>query len=349
MKAKNIIQFLAYSLASVLVSCSDSWPYSEEAYRDTYISVYPLSISLDEDELSGEFSVYSTDSWYIYDYPSWVNLSTRRGYSYYGDGYAVSFTVDENEGSSSRYGYIRIRTDEGFTKEEEVKISQPPTTQFEASMSTTKYKADGDWWDLTVKAASSKSWTISKSDSWVHLGTSSNTSYSYSGKGNKSVSIYVDANTSSYSRSSTLTVKCGTKSQSITITQDGKSNTAPFAITKVEIGNTDYYWNFINSYGSIIYSYQTKYLTPRIYVSVYTPGTYTIYTKLYNPNGKIVTGTSSPTGYSQKEDITLKSTTPYVDLNGWGSNTSGHYPAGQYRWEFWYNGVKIGEKSFTIY
>ena len=296
MKAKNIIQFLAYSLASVLVSCSDSWPYSEEAYRDTYISVYPSSISLDEEELSGEFTVYSTDSWYIYDYPSWVNLSTRRGYSYYGDGYAVSFTVDENEGSSSRYGYIRIRTDEGFTKEEEVKISQPPTTQFEASMSTTNYKADGDWWSLTVKAASSKSWTISKSDSWVHLGTSSNTSYSYSGKGNESVSIYVDANNSSYSRSSILTVKCGTKSQSITITQDrGSSSTL-----SISMSNT-YFYKTVDSETLSISTSSSQYWT------VSADKSWVSFSKSYGYGSASVTVTTSRNyGASRSATITVK-------------------------------------------
>lgn len=345
MKAKNIIHLLVCCLTSILVACSDSWPYSEDAYNKTWIKVYPSYITLDEDEFSGEFTVNSSENWYVYDSPSWINLSSSYGYGYDN----VSFTVEENDGSSNRYGYIRIRTDEGFTKESEVKVSQPPTVQFEASMSTTNYSASGDWWYLSIKAASSRSWTVSKSDSWVHLVSSYSSSYSYSGKGNENVKIYVDANTSSYSRRSTLTIKCGTKTKSITITQDGKSNKAPFVITKVEVGNVDYNWNYINNYGTTIYSYQTQYLTPRIYVTVYTPGTYTIYVKLLNPSGELVTGNSSPSGYSFSDDIELNSSTTYENLMGWGGSTSGHYSAGQYRWEFWYNGEKIGEKSFTIY
>ena len=345
MKAKYLIFVMVSCLATIFTSCSDSWPYSEEEYNNVWIDVYPSYISLDEDEFSGEFYVSSTDSWYIYDCPSWINISNSYGYGYDD----VNFTVDENNGSSTRYGYVKIRTDEGFTKEAEVEIAQPPTVQFEASMSTTNYSASGDWWYLTVKAASSRSWTISKSDSWVHLGNSYSSSYSYSGKGNEDVKIYVDANSSSYSRSSKLTVKCGTKTKSITITQDGKSNKAPFTITSVEVANVDYNWNYINSYGSKIYSYQTQYLTPRIYVTVYTPGTYKVYVKLLNPNGKLVTGNSSPTGYSYSEDITLNSSTSYKNLMGWGGSTSGHYSAGNYKFEIYYNSEKIGEKSFTIY
>lgn len=345
MKAKYIIQLLACSLISILVACSDSWPYSEDAYNNTWIEVYPSYISLDEDEFSGEFTVSSSESWYVYDSPSWINLSNSYGYGYDN----VSFTVDENDGSSSRYGYIKIRTDEGFTKEAEVEVSQPPTVQFEASMSTTNYSASGDWWYLSIKAASFRSWTISKSDSWVHLGSSYSSSYSYSGKGNEDVKIYVDANTSTYSRSSTLTVKCGSKAKSITITQDGKSNREPFVITSIEIGNTDYDGNMINNYGSTIYSYQTRYLTPKLYVSVNTPGTYKIYHKLYKPDGALSTGTSSPSGYTSSREVTLYSYTSYTYMYGWGNNTAGHWKAGQYRWEFWYSGSKIGEKSFTIY
>ena len=345
MKAKYLIFVMVSCLATIFTSCSDSWPYSEEEYNNVWIDVYPSYISLDEDEFSGEFYVSSTDSWYIYDCPSWINISNSYGYGYDD----VNFTVDENNGSSTRYGYVKIRTDEGFTKEAEVEIAQPPTVQFEASMSTTNYSASGDWWYLTVKAASSRSWTISKSDSWVHLGNSYSSSYSYSGKGNEDVKIYVDANSSSYSRSSKLTVKCGSKTKSITITQDGKSNKAPFTITSVEVRNVDYNGNAITDFGKTIYSYQTKYLQPKLNITVNTPGTYTVYTKLYRPNGTLSSGTSSPTGYSFSNTETLYSNTTWWRLSGWGSSTAGNWSAGQYKWEFWYNGSKIGEKSFTIY
>lgn len=344
MKAKYFF-VLASCWATIITSCSESWPYSEEEYKNVWIDVNPSIISLDEDEFSGEFNVRSSDSWYIYYCPSWINISSSSGYGYEN----VSFTVDENNGSSTRYGKVKIRTDEGFTKEAEVEIAQPPTVQFDASMSITNYSASGDWWYLTVKAASSRSWTISKSDSWIHLGSSYSSSYSYSGKGDEDVKIYVDANSSSYSRSSKLTIKCGTKTKSITITQDGKSNRKPFVITSVEVRNIDYNGNAITDFGKTIYSYQTKYLQPKLNITVNTSGTYTIYTKLYRPNGTMSSGSSSPAGYSFSDTQKLYSSTTGWRLSGWGGNTAGHWSAGQYRWEFWYNGEKIGEKSFTIY
>lgn len=224
MKVNYFIIALASCLSTLFTSCSDSLPYSEDAYNNAWIDAYPSYISLDEDELSGEFYVSTTDGWYIYSSPSWVNIL----YNSYGYGYAydnVYFTIDENSGNSTRYGDIKIRTFEGITKETTVTIAQPPTTQFEATMDYTYYPAKYySWWynTLTVKAASSISWTISKSDSWVRLEYSGNTSYYYDGKGNQDVKIYVDDNPYSWQRSSTLTVKCGSKSKTITITQEGK-------------------------------------------------------------------------------------------------------------------------------
>ena len=345
MKAKNIIQLLVCCLTSVLVSCSDSLPYSEEAYNNTWIDADPLYISLGEDEFSGEFTVNSSHNWYVYECSSWITLSNTYGYGYD----FVSFTVGENDDSSDRGGYITLRTDDAFSKEVTVWVSQAPTAQFEATMGNTNYSAYGDWWYLSVSARYYRKWTITKSESWVHLGSSYNTSNTYNGTGSESVRIYVDENPYSSSRSSTLTVKCGTKTKYITITQDGSAYNVPFTISSILIGNTDYNGNFINNYGSVIYSYQTRYLTPRLYIDVITPGTYTIYHKLYKPDGTMSTGTNSPTGYTNKQDVTINRNTSYIDMWGWGNNNAGFWGAGQYRWEFWYNGGKIGEKTFTIY
>lgn len=275
------------------------------------------------------------------DNTSWCTVDKSSGST---TSATIKVTVKANPSSDSRNATITVKS--GNAKKT-VSVSQAGDQSFNATMNNTNYKADGDYWYLNVTASSGVSWTASASKTWVHF-TSSKTS-TYTGTGSvSSIHVYVDANPYTYSREADVYVKSGSTTRTITITQVGKPK-APFTITRIEIGNTDYNWNFINDYGSKIYSYQTKYLTPRIYVSVNTPGTYTIYTKLYNPNGKMVTGTSSPTGYSQKQDIKLTSTTTYINLNGWGSNTSGYYSAGQYRWEFWYNGEKIGEKYFTIY
>ena len=345
MKANNIILLLACSLASILVSCSDSMPYSEEAYNNTWIEVYPEYITLKEDEFNGEFTVNSSHNWYVSDCSSWINIQNSYGYGYE----FVSFTVDENEGSSDRYGYIKLKTDDSFTKETQVLISQPPTPQLEVTMYSTNFAAAGEWKYLYINAGKNKNWTISKSDYWVHFGYSSNTSYTYSGKGNDDIQIYVEKNNSTESRSAKLTVSCGNKTKSITITQEAKKNNAPFTITSVSIANIENGGKIINDYGSVIYSYKTKYLRPKLFINVIKTGTFTIYTKLYTPDGILSTGNISPSGYTYKTDVYINSYTTSVELLGWGGNNAGHWKAGKYRWEFWYNSEKIGEKSFTIY
>ena len=346
MKANNII-IIAYSLliSFAITSCSESDPLVEYEYGKSYISVYSSDTDLEEGEDEGSISISASGSWTVYDCPSWIHLDQTYGYR----SRIIVFTVDENETDDLRRGDVRVRTNDMFEKEDYITIRQP-ASYFKAYMNTTNYRAEGDYWSLFVEAPSSKSWTINRpsNHTWVHLGSISSSLTTYYGSGKESPLIYVDANSSSSSRSSTLTVKCGNKTKNITITQEGKSS--PFEITSVSVGNMDYNGNMINSYGSTIYSSDTRYLSPRIYVNVKVSGTYTIYVKLFIPNGTMSTGLSSPSGYTFSQTINLYSyTSSYVNLNGWGNNTPGHWSSGSYRWEFYYLGEKIAEKTFTIY
>lgn len=248
MKAKSFILLVLTSLAMLFVSCNESLPYSEKAYNDEWIVVEPSTISISEDELSGDFTISCSGEWSISDLPYWVNISPSSGYGYDN----VKITVDENDGAT-RYGYVKLINRGDFTKEATLEIIQAPTRK------------------------------------------------------------------------------------------------KPFVINSVEVRNIDYDENVITNFGSTIYSYKTKYLQPKIYVSVNTPGSYTVYVKLYKPNGALSTGSSSPNGYSYSCPVKMYRNTTWYILSGWGNNTAGHWKAGNYRWEFWLNGEKIGEKSFKIY
>ena len=343
MKANNIIT-IAYSLliSFAITSCSESDPLVEYEYEKSYISISSSDTDLEEGEDEGSISISASGSWTVYDCPSWIHLDRYSGYGYY----SIDFTADENETDDIRRGDVRVRTNDMFEKEDYITIRQP-ASYFKAYMDYTTYKAEGDWWSLYVEAPSSKSWTITRpsNHTWVHLGSSSSSSTTYYGSGKESPAIYVDANSSSSSRSSTLRVNCGNKTEYITITQEGYSK--PFEITSVSAGYKNN--NGIYIYGSTIYSSQTTYLSPRIYVNVKASGTYTIYVKLFRPNGTMSTGGSSPSGYTFSDTISLYTYTTYVNLSGWGNNTPGHWSSGSYRWEFYYLGEKIAEKTFTIY
>ena len=59
---------------------------------------------------------------------------------------------------------------------------------------------------------------------------------------------------------------------------------------------------------------------------------------------------TSPEDYTYSQSITLDgSSNQTVYLSGWGSNNSGQWSEGTYRYEVWYNGYCIGSKKFKVY
>ena len=128
----------------------------------------------------------------------------------------------------------------------------------------------------------------------------------------------------------------------------GSVSSAPFSYVSADVANVDYDGNYINNYGDNIYSGRTRYLKPRITLNVKQEGTYDIYVKMFNPSGTLATGSSSPSGYSYSTSINMTTGSHSYMLKGWGSNTDGHWSAGSYRFEFYYNGELLGTKYFTV-
>lgn len=127
-------------------------------------------------------------------------------------------------------------------------------------------------------------------------------------------------------------------------------SSAPFQIRSVSIANTEQDGRLITSYGSKIYSYKTKYITPKLYVKLQSPGTYDIYVKFYTPTGlSTAADGSSPSGYSYKYTVSMLSGADFYPLSGWGGKDAGHWKAGDYRLEFYYQDELIGKTTFTIY
>ena len=127
-------------------------------------------------------------------------------------------------------------------------------------------------------------------------------------------------------------------------------NTYPIKISKIEIGNTDYDRNVYTDYGYTINSNTTMFLTPKItYTGVKSGASISLKIKWYNPNGTLSTGTSSPKGFSQEKSLYVYSGENTEILQGWGGRTKGHWDAGTYRIEIWYEDVCLKAKTFTIY
>jgi len=129
---------------------------------------------------------------------------------------------------------------------------------------------------------------------------------------------------------------------------DDESVSSLFVYKSCEVGITDKNNNVISDFGRTLYSYKTRYLTPMVTFDVKKSGTYDIFVKLYTSDGSLSTGSNSPSGYSYKYSVEMTPGTHSYNLSGWGSDNAGHWKAGEYRYEFYYNGNLIGNKSFSV-
>lgn len=118
-------------------------------------------------------------------------------------------------------------------------------------------------------------------------------------------------------------------------------------ITPFVVGDIDV-WNKGERGDDFIFSSNTTYIIPEVEIFSFISGYVDIYVKLYTPDG-LSTGDSSPSGYSYKDEFYLhKYTSDTYEFKGWGGKDKGHYPPGEYLFEFYYKGKCIGSKSFTI-
>lgn len=67
-----------------------------------------------------------------------------------------------------------------------------------------------------------------------------------------------------------------------------------------------------------------------------------LFIKILEPDGTLMTGESSPDGYTME-------VSPYLSHSGWGRKTPGAYHPGEYTIEFWYNGICVGKKTVQIF
>ena len=119
---------------------------------------------------------------------------------------------------------------------------------------------------------------------------------------------------------------------------------APFSITSCTVSNVDYDGNSLPLDAS-----HTQYLKPEIKYTCNTSGSYDIYVKFYDANGNLSTNNSSPSGYSLvNSGVSLSSGSGSKKLKSWGSKTSGRWRAGNYRYEFYYNGTLLYTHRFSV-
>ena len=80
-----------------------------------------------------------------------------------------------------------------------------------------------------------------------------------------------------------------------------------------------------------------------MHVKVNQTGTYEMKRYWYNPGNDYYTYTTTYT-------ITFNTTSDNMTVygSGWGNDDPGHWPAGQYKWEYYYDDWLIYTKYFTI-
>ena len=111
-------------------------------------------------------------------------------------------------------------------------------------------------------------------------------------------------------------------------------------ITNIKFGNTDYDGNIISDYGSTLYALSIHFLRPRIFYEELCKSSRseTFDVKIYKPDGSLVTGTSSPSGYTYSSTETIYPGNNQVTFPGWGNDNGGYYTPGTYRFEVWHDG-----------
>lgn len=129
---------------------------------------------------------------------------------------------------------------------------------------------------------------------------------------------------------------------------DLQARVKPLVINEISIANKYKGGKIETDYGSTIYSSSSMYLSPKITYYGYKSGEITLYVKLYQ-NGYLRTGKESPNGYSYSDSEYIYSGENTCELSGWGGEEKGHWPAGSYRFEVWYNNSCLKSSSFTIY
>lgn len=127
------------------------------------------------------------------------------------------------------------------------------------------------------------------------------------------------------------------------------TSTYPIIIKDIKIGNCSYEGDLETGYGNTIYSYNTMYLTPKIYYTGLKTSSPYLKVKWYKPSGELSTGSRSPYGFSQGSSYSVSEGQHELILRGYGGSDRGHWSSGTYRIEIWYNDVCLKAKRFTIY
>ncbi len=175
--------------------------------EDPILSVTPETLSFSADGGNKSITVTSNLSWTATSSDAWLTVSSSSGE---GDA-TLSVTADENVSIANRTASV---TFEGKDRTVIVNVTQDGAAPFfNVTPTTLSFSAEGG--SAPVKIVSNQTWTASKSADWIALSE-------VEGTGDATLSLTVDANTSTDSRSGTVAFQAGETYYHINLTQDGK-------------------------------------------------------------------------------------------------------------------------------
>lgn len=121
-------------------------------------------------------------------------------------------------------------------------------------------------------------------------------------------------------------------------------------IKRVYFANQDSAGDVTTNYGNTLYEGDIQYVKPMIqYSGLYeNDQTVTLYYKFFRPSGCMIVGSSSPLCYSSKQDVIVHPGLNKLYLNGWGSVSTSTYTEGEYKVEYWLDGEKIYQTTFSV-
>lgn len=88
---------------------------------------------------------------------------------------------------------------------------------------------------------------------------------------------------------------------------------------------------------------------PRINYVGLKAGSFELSIKIFDKEGELCQGSSSPHDCSYLEEISVSLGKNSEELKGWGNDKLGNWSSGDYRIEVWYNNNKLAEKEFYVY
>ncbi len=163
-----------------------------------------------------------------------------------------------------------------------------------------------------------------------------------------SISVRCSSNPNTTSRSDWFNVSAGNKTVRVNVSQSATEN-RNIQFTGSSFCNTTKDNTVIDSYGATLYASAVKYLNWRIsYNGPSSSLTKTCYIKYIKPDGELMTGQSSPSGYTTSKEITFSPGGNTVVASGWGNDNATAYVAGTYRCELWFDGSKQYSATITL-